>query len=284
MKAHQANFGIRAMAHRLEVSTSGYYAWLKRPPSARAKEDAVLTARVREIHEESRGTYGAPRIHRALAREGIRVGCKRVARLMRECGLAGVCRGRRPKTTRRAPAVRPAPDLVERNFTAEAPNRLWVGDITYVPTAAGFLYLAITLDVFSRRIVGWAMKSSMEADLAVGALNMAIEQRRPENVVHHSDQGSQYTSIAFGRRCREAGVARSMGSVGDCYDNAMAESFFATLECELLDRSNFRTRAEAEGEVFWFIESWYNRRRLHSALSYLSPVDFEKLHQEGAVT
>ena len=282
MRAYQAQFATRTMARVLGVSTSGYYAWLKRPPSAKAKEDAVLAARVRASHERSRGTYGVPRVTADLVGEGFDVGRTRVARLMRECGLAGVSRRKRPKTTRRAPAARPAPDLVERNFTAEAPNRLWVSDITYVPTDTGFLYLAITLDVFSRRIVGLAMHPSMESGLVVRALNMAVEQRRPERVVHHSDQGSQYTSVAFGRRCREAGIVRSMGSVGDCYDNAMAESFFATLECELLDRSSFRNHDEARGEVFWFIEAWYNRERRHSALGYLSPINFEKLHEKGA--
>ncbi len=172
---------------------------------------------------------------------------------------------------------------MDREFTAEAPDRLWVADITYVPTLAGFLYLAVVLDVFSRRIVGWAMASSLQTDLVIDALNMAVAQRRPgESVIHHSDQGSQYTSLKFGKRCREAGIVLSMGSVGDCFDNAMAESFFASLECELLDRTAFSNHAEARGELFRYIEGWYNMRRRHSSIGHQSPVNFEKAYQEAA--
>jgi putative transposase len=175
-------------------------------------------------------------------------------------------------------AARPAPDLVERNFTAAAPNRLWVADITYVPTWAGFLYLAVVLDAFSRKIVGWAMETYLRVELVLKALNMALEQRRPAGVIHHSDQGSQYTSLAFGKRCEETGVRPSMGSVGDCFDNALCETFFATLECELLNRKSFKTQAEARMAVFHFIEGWYNPHRRHSALDYLSPIDYERNH------
>ena len=282
MRAHQAEFRITTMARVLGVSTSGYYAWLKRERSAREKLDSALAERVRAIHERSRGTYGAPRIQAELADEGFPVSRKRVARLMRESGLTGISRRKRPTTTRRVSSVRPAPDLVEREFTADGPDRLWVADITYVPTLAGFLYLAIVLDVFSRRIVGWAMDSSMATDLVVGALEMAIAQRRPEGVIHHSDQGSQYTSLTFGKRCRDAGIALSMGSVGDCYDNAMAESFFASLECELLDQSRFRNHAQAKAELFRYIEGWYNIHRRHSAIGQRSPVNFEKSYLEAA--
>ena len=177
----------------------------------------------------------------------------------------------------------PGPGRVERRFEADAPNRLWVADITYVPTLAGFLYLAIVLDVFSRRVVGWAMAGHLRTALVVEALEMAVDQRRPVAVIHHSDQGCQYTSLAFGARCRERGVALSMGSVGDCFDNAMAESFFATLECELLDRTTLSTHAEARAALFEFIEGWYNTRRRHSSLGYQSPLEFERLHQAGAV-
>ncbi len=280
MRAHQAEFRIATMARVLGVSRSGYYAWLKRPPSAREKSDSALAERVRAIHERSRGTYGAPRIRAELAEEGFPVSRKRIARVMRECGLAGISRRKKPRTTRRDKTARPAPDLVEREFVASGPDRLWVADFTYVPTLAGFLYLAIVLDVFSRRIVGWAMDSSQTADLVVAALEMAIAQRRPEDVVHHSDQGRQYTSLAFGKRCRDAGIALSMGSVGDCYDNAMAESFFASLECELLDQSHFRNHAEARAELFRYIEGWYNTHRRHSAIGYRSPVNFEKSYRE----
>ena len=242
------------MCRVLEVSTSGYYAWCKRSPSARAQADAELTSRMSAIHERSHGTYGAPRVHAELEAAGIQVGRKRVARLMRTAGLVGVSRRKWITTTVRDRNARPAPDLVERNFVAPGPNRLWVADITYIPTWAGFLYLAVVLDAFSRRIVGWAMETHLRTELVLEALNMALAQRRPAGVIHHSDQGTQYTSIAFGMRCRESGVRPSMGSVGDCFDNAMCESFFATLECELLDRRHFRTQVEARMAVFEFIE------------------------------
>ena len=204
---------------------------------------------------------------------------RRVVRVMRAAGIAGVSRRRGPRTTRRAVRVRPAPDRVERRFEAAGPNRLWVADITYVPTLAGFLYLAVVLDVFSRRVVGWAMAAHLCTALVTEALEMAVKQRRPAAVIHHSDQGCQYTSLAFGARCQEWGVTPSMGSVGDCFDNAMAESFFATPECELLDRTRWATHAEARSAVFAFIEGWYNTRRRHSALGYLSPLDFERLRE-----
>jgi putative transposase len=273
---------VATLCHVLGVSSSGYYAWSKRSLSRRAKDDAVLIERIGAIHAASKGTYGAPRIHAELKANGIHIGKKRVARLMRRAGLAGVSRRRFVITTVRDRAWQ-APDLVERNFTAERPNMLWVADITYIPTWAGFLYLAVALDAFSRRIVGWAMATTLHTQLVLDALNMALAMRRPKDVVHHSDQGSQYTSIAFGKRCREAGVRPSMGSVGDAYDNAMAESFFATLECELLDRRRFKTQAEARMAVFEFIEGFYNPRRRHSSLGYLSPVDYERRHEQQAV-
>lgn len=277
MSAHRAEFHVTTMCRVLGVSTSGYYAWESREQSARARADVVLTERIVQIHEDSRQTYGSPRIHAELQDEGQRIGRKRVARLMRESSMAGVSRRRSFRTTRRDPAARPAPDLVDRHFAATAPDQLWVADITYIPTAAGFLFLAVVLDVWSRKIVGWAMSSRMATQLVLEALAMAVEQRRPAGgVVHHSDQGSQYTSTEFGRRCREAGVRPSMGSVGDCYDNAMCESFFATLECELLDRTQFADRTVAKLAVFDFIEGFYNTRRRHSALGYLAPVTFER--------
>jgi len=276
-------FSIRAMCRVLEVSASGYYAWRRRMISARSREDQGLRQTIRAIHARSRQTYGSPRIHAELKEEGTRVGRKRVARLMRELGLAGVSRRKSVRTTRRDPAARPAPDLVDRNFAASKPNQLWVADITYIPTLAGFLYLAVVLDVWSRKIVGWAMSSGLATDIVLDALAMAVEQRGPTaGVIHHSDQGCQYTSIEFGRRCREAGVRASMGSVGDCYDNAMCESFFATLECELLDRIRFTDQKDAELAVFDFIEGFYNTRRRHSALGYLSPVAFERRGQTAA--
>ena len=273
-------YPIQTMCRAFGVSRAGFYAWRDREPSQRARNDAVLTTRIRTIHEASRESYGAPRIHAELKEAGVGVGRKRIARLMKEEGLAGISRRRGTRTTFRDERVRPASDLVDRNFRAEAPDRLWVADITYVPTWAGFLYLAVVLDAFSRRIVGWSMGLDLKTQLVLDALNMALMQRRPTGVIHHSDQGSQYTSVAFGLRCKEAGVRPSMGSVGDAYDNAMCESFFATLECELLDRRKFRTKAEARMAIFQFIEGWYNPGRRHSALGYLSPVNYERAAKE----
>jgi putative transposase len=272
-------YRVRRMCGLLGVSSSGFYAWSKRSGSQRARSDAALLAKIRAIHQRSRGTYGAPRIHYELFTQGVRVSRKRVARLMREAHLQGVSRRRRVTTTVRDRRSRPAPDLVDRQFVAAARDQLWVADITYIPTLSGFLYLAVVVDVWSRRVVGWSMATHLKTELVVAALNMALEQRRPSDVIHHSDQGTQYTSIAFGQRCRQAGVRPSMGSVGDCYDNALCESFFATLECELLDRRRFTTRTEARSAVFDFIEGWYNRHRRHSALGYLSPAEFEKIKE-----
>lgn len=269
----------------LGVSTSGYYAWRNRKTSKREQEDAKLMKLIEKVHSQSQATYGAPRIHAELHRvHGISVGKKRVARLMKQAGLRGAARRRFVTTTTRAPRARPAPDLVQRNFKATRPNALWVADITYIPTARGFLYLAVVLDVFSRRIVGWSIDSSLETSLVLAALNMAIAQRQPSNVIHHSDQGSQYTSLDFGVRCTRANVRPSMGSVGDCYDNAMCESFFATLECELLARRSFSTHGEARQAIFEFIEGWYNPRRRHSSLHYHSPVEFERKYQHEKKT
>jgi putative transposase len=257
---NRARYPIAVMCRVLDVSASGYYAWAKRPVSGRAVMDAALIAEIRVAHAASRGTYGAPRLHVDLADAGIHVSRKRVARLMR---IAGVSRRKSTVTTVRDGA-RQAPDLVDRNFTADEPNMLWVADITYIPTWAGFLYLAVVLDAFSRRIIGWSMATTLHRQVVLDALDMALWQRQPSGVIHHSDRGSQYTSIEFGKRCREAGVRPFMGSVGDAYDNAMAESFFATLECELLDRHRFKTQAEARIAVFEFIEGFYNPRRRHS--------------------
>lgn len=219
MSANQADFPIATMARTLGVSKAGYYAWTRRQPSAHAVADAALLKRIRTVHLSSRQTYGAPRVHADLREQGERHSRKRIARLMRKAGLIGAShRGGGPITTRRDRRARPAPDLVDRNFVAAAPNRLWVADITYLPTATGFLYLAVVLDAFSRRIVGWAMATHLRSDLVLDALEMAVGQRKPRDVIHHSDQGSQYTSLAFGNRCQEAGVRPSMGSVGDAYD------------------------------------------------------------------
>lgn len=278
MNVNQATYPIGSMCRLLQVSRSGFYAQAGRGLSARARQDVVLTSKIQAIHERSRGTYGSPRVHAQLRAEGVRIGRKRVERLMRAAGLQGARRRKFITTTRRDAHAQSAPDLVQRDFRAAGPDQLWVADITYLPTWEGFLYLAIVLDVFSRRIVGWAMENHLRTELVLAALQMALRQRHPQQVIHHSDHGSQYTSIAFGRRCIEAGLRPSMGSVGDCYDNAMAESFFASLECELLDRHHFKTRAEAKMIVFEWIEGWYNITRLHSALQYLSPIEFERRH------
>ena len=250
--------------------------------SDRDRTDLSLTAKIEAIHRRSRGVYGSPNIHAELADEhGIRVGRKRVARLMRTAALRGATLRRYVVTTQADPeAARPI-DLVDRQFYTDGPDRLWVADITYIPTWSGFLYLAMVLDVYSRRVVGWSMETHLRTELILAALNMAITQRQPSAVIHHSDRGCQYTSYAFGKRCREAGVMPSMGSVGDAYDNAMAESFFATLERELLDRRRFKSQAEAKMAVFEWIEGWYNPHRRHSSLGYRSPVNYERAHQRS---
>ena len=276
MSANQACFPIATMARVLGVSKAGYHAWVCRPPSAHAVADEALLKWVRTVHATSRQTYGAPRVHADLQAQGERHGRKRIARLMRQAGLVGAShRHGGPTTTRRDKDARAAPDLVDRDFTASAPNQLWVADITYVPTATGFLYLAVVLDAWSRKVVGWSMANHLRAELVLDAMEMAVGQRRPKDVIHHSDQGNQYASVAFGKRCGEAGVRPSMGSVGDAYDNAMAESFFSTLEAELLSRRRFASQAEARMACFSYIEGWYNPVRLHSALGYRSPMTYE---------
>lgn len=285
MSAHQAEFRITSMCRVLGVSTRGYYAWRSREISARKQVDASLTIEIERIHQASRQTYGSPRIHAELREDGTRIGRKRVARLMRKARIAGVTRRKHVRTTLRDARNRPAPDLVNREFAANGPDQLWVADITYIPTLSGFLYLAVVLDVWSRKIVGWSMSTRLATKVVLDALSMALARRCPEHgVIHHSDQGCQYTSIEFGRRCREHGVRPSMGSVGDCYDNAMCESFFATLECELLDRSRFRTTTEAELAVFDFIEGFYNTKRRHSSIGYLAPATFEARASRATTT
>jgi putative transposase len=275
VKANRADYTVATLCQALGVSTSGYYAWLKRPPSKRDRTDAVLIEKIREVHTWSRGTYGVPRMHPELLDRGIQIGRDRVARLMREAGIQGVSRRKGTRTTRRSSASA-APDLVNRDFSASGPDELWVADITYVPTWTGFVYLAVVIDVWSRKVVGWSMASHLRKKLVLDALGMATSQRNPKGVIHHSDHGSQYTSLAFGKRCQAFDIQISMGSVGDCYDNALAESFFASLECELIDRETFRTRPEARIAVFDYIEAWYNPFRRHKANGQVSPVNFEK--------
>ena len=282
MSAHRAEHAVETQCRVLGISVSGFYASGSRPPSARSIEDARLLGKIRAFHVASRGTYGARRIHADLVDDGEIVGRDRVARLMRREGLEGVSPRKWATTTISDPAQAAAKDLVNREFAADAPNKLWVADITYVPTWEGFLYLAVVLDVWSRRVVGWAMSTSLSTPLVLAALEMAIRSRQPSGVVHHSDHGCQYTSVAFGQKCIDAGVRPSMGSVGDAYDNAMAESFFSTLECELIARTSLKSKDHARGEVFSFIEGWYNPRRRHSALGYKSPQKFEEAALEAA--
>ena len=280
MIAHQAEFRVSSMCRVLRVSRSGFYAWLKESRDLGRDRDDPLLKAIRRIHLDSRGVYGYRRIHAALRQEGWQVNGKRVARLMREHGIRGAGGRRHPITTRQNPEASPAPDRVERRFAAAAVNRLWVSDATYLPTGEGTLYLAVVQDVFSRRVVGWSMAERQRAELMTTALEMALRGRRPgRGVIHHSDRGSQYTSKAFRRLCERHGVEPSMGSTGDCYDNAMAETFFATLERELIDRQpgrRFASRSDARARVFDYVEGFYNQKRLHSSLGYLSPAQFER--------
>jgi putative transposase len=280
--AQKAEHSIKTMCRVLEVSRSGFHAWAGRPRSARARADERLTERILEIHAANRKVYGSPRIHAELAMgDGVRVGRKRVERLMRQAGISGLIPRTRGKTTVSVPGVRVCDDLVDRAFLAAAPNRLWVADITYLRTWEGWLYLVAVQDVFSRRIVGWAMDSHMRTELVCDALQMARANRRPDpGLIWHSDQGSQFVALAFGQQARAAGIAQSMGSKGDCYDNALAESFFATLKKELIHRRPWPTKPELRTEVFDYIETFYNRRRRHSTLGNLSPVEFEMISRE----
>jgi putative transposase len=267
------------MCRVLKVSRTGFYNWERRAPSDRALADAWLSEKIKRIHEQSRGIYGVPRIHAELRLEhDIRVGRKRVARLMKAAGIAGVRPRKRFKTTIRIAGITPATDLVERDFKSPRPNVLWVADITYLRSGEGWLYLAAVQDTYSRQIVGWSMATHMRATLVVDALQMALGRRRPDpGVIHHSDQGSQYVSLAFGRAERQAGIAVSMGSRGDAYDNAVAESFFATLKKELVNRRSWPSRLELQSAVFEYIEAFYNRQRRHSTLGMPSPTTYEQL-------
>jgi len=274
-------YPIATMCRVLEVSTSGYYAWRTRAPSARAKSDAALGQQIVELHERSRRIYGAPKLHADLKDLDIRVGRKRVARLMSLHGIVGVSRRKGCRTTRRDRDARPAPDLVERNFTARAADQLWVADITYVPTKEGWLYLAVVLDLYSRRVVGWAMKSTMQDELVREALRAAILKRRPESgLLCHSDRGTQYASEEYQKQLKSGGLICSMSRKGNCYDNAAVESFFASLKRELVHRTTFQTHRQARAAMFEWIEVWYNRQRRHSTLGYLSPEAFEEKERE----
>ena len=275
--AEKAYLPVSSLCRVLGVSRSGYYAWRERPPSRRSQEDAALTERIAQVHARSRETYGYPRVHAELRALGARCGRRRVAGLMRKAGLRGCgVRGKRRRTTLRDRNAAPAPDLVRREFAAPAPDLLWLADITYVKTDEGFLYLAFLLDAHSRRVVGWSMAEHLRTELVIDALEMAVWRRRPEaGLLHHTDRGSQYTALSFGKRLEEVGIVPSMGRTGSALDNAMAESFVSTLKAELVDRHRFSTREVARVAVFEYVEGFYNRTRLHSALGYESPVDYE---------
>ncbi len=282
--SERARHDVSTLCRLLKVSRSGFYAWLRRPKSARALADEVLTEQVRIVFEDNRKVYGAPRIHAGLAEAGVRVGRKRVARLMQAAQIVGCHRRKRSfSITRQDPKADVAPDRVDRKFVATAPNQLWVADVTYVPTVQGWLYLACVTDVFSRLVIGWSMASHRKTDLVVDAVTMAVHRRggHVPGVIHHSDRGGEYSSHALERELRRHGALASMGSVADCFDNALAESVFATLECELFDQQphgRFATRREAKLAVFDYLETFYNPRRRHSALGHISPAAFETQH------
>lgn len=284
----KALYDITVLCRLIKVSRSGFYAWQSRPKSDRALADEVLTEQIRAVFDANRRLYGSPKIHAELADENVHVGRKRVARLMRQAGIVGCHRRKRSfSITQQDPTAAAAPDLVDRKFVATAPNQLWVADVTYVPTVQGWLYLACVTDVFSRMVLGWSMASHRKTDLVVDAVAMAVQRRggHVPGVVHHSDRGGEYTSHALERELRRHGALASMGSVADCYDNALAESLFATLECELFDQQpggRFQTRREAKLAVFDYLEAFYNPRRRHSALGQISPAQFEARHTAQA--
>ncbi len=277
IQGEKAAYPVALLCRVLGVARSGFYAWARREVSARATRDAELAAHIAAAHTLSRSTYGAPRIHAELRAAGVRCARKRVARLMRAAGLIGCHRRRRTRTTIADPARVPAPNLVARDFAAPTPDRLWLGDITYVATREGWLYLAILLDAHSRRVVGWAMADHLRTELALDALAMALRSRRPPpGLVHHTDRGGQYTAAAYQAILAAHGVVCSMSRAGECLDNAVAESFFATLKAELVDTRPWPTRAAARTAIFEWIVVWYNRQRRHSALGYRAPVAYEE--------
>ncbi len=275
----KATFAVGLLCDVLQVTRSGYYAWTKAKPSARARQCERLKAEIRAIHSEHRERYGSPRVHAELQARGHRVGRKRVERLMREDGLK--CRPKRrfKRTTERAAHHPVAPNVLERNFNTARPDAGWVGDITYIWTAEGWAYLAVLLDLYSRRVVGWALRSSLDRELALAALDQALMRRSPApGLVHHTDRGSQYTSAEYRERLRAHGIDASMSRVGDCWDNAVAESFFATLKKELVHGCAFQTRTEAYDAIADYIENYYNAVRRHSAIGYRTPVEMELTH------
>jgi len=275
--AHFTQFPMRLMCRALEVSRSGYYAWRKRPASRRSMKNRLLLERIKEVHKNSRKTYGSPRVHRQLLAEGERCGRGRVERLMSANGIRAKQKRKFVATTDSKHDLPVAENILQREFHVEEPNRVWLSDITYIPTDEGWLYLAGVLDLCSRTAVGWSMGESLETGLVLDALKMAHQRRRPgDGLIHHSDRGSQYASDDYGDLLKSYGMQMSMSRKGDCWDNAVMESFFGTLKKELIHNRRYRTRAEARQDIFEFIEVFYNRERLHSSLGYMSPADYEK--------
>jgi putative transposase len=278
---HRDTFPVRRMCNELDVSPSGYYAWRKRPPSTREMANQELYDKIKAVHDDNHGVYGSPRIYRELKDQGIACSENRIARLMRLRGLRAKQTTRFRSTTKRNPAHPVAPNLLKRNFVAKRPNQKWLSDITYIPTREGWLYLAAILDLYTRRIVGWAMSDRITGDLTISALKMALRQRQPMcGLLHHSDQGSQYTDRKYQALLKDHGIQISMNSVGSWYDNAPMESFFGTLKSELVHHRAYLTRAEAQSDLFYYVEAFYNRRRRHSALNYISPHAYECLYYQ----
>jgi putative transposase len=282
--AEKAGFGVAYLCRQLEVSRSGYYAWLDRVDSKRAQEDSALADQVRETFEQHEGRYGSPRVHASLRRDGHRVGRHRVARLMREGQLRAKHRRRYVRTTDSNHSFPKAANVLDRNFAPSGPNRVWAGDITYLPALGKWLFLAVVLDLFSRRVVGWSVSESIDQQLALSALQAGIEQWAPgPGLVHHSDRGCQYAATSYRSLLETQGMVCSMSRTGNCWDNAPVESFFSTLKTELLaGRPVFESKEEAEAVLFEYIEVYYNRQRLHSSLGYLSPDEFEARAQQRA--
>ncbi len=284
IEAEKAHYPVALLCRHLAVSRSGYYAWRRRRACPRRQQDQELAQQVEAIHKQSRGTYGRPRVHAELRARGIRTSGKRVGRLMRERGLCARRPRRCPRTTDSRHSLPVAPNVLDRQFTTTAPDRVWVGDITYVRTEQGWLYLAVLLDLYSRRVVGWAMGETLERRLCLDALRMALGSRNPlPGLVHHTDRGSQYASHEYRELLQARGIQCSMSRRGNCWDNAVAESFFKSFRAELTDRVPFATRAQARRAIFEYIEVFYNRRRLHSSLGYRTPAQFESLYDPAAV-
>ena len=276
--AYRHEYPITTMCRVLEVSVSGYYAWSKRPSSQRSREDAQLAEQVKITFQSNRGVYGSPRVHAELQAQGIRCARKRVARLMREQEVFARRPRHRTITTQSEPSAQVAPNLLERDFSADEPNTKWVADTTYIWTAQGWLYLAVVLDLFSRMVVGWSMAATQDATLVMHALHMAIARRRPQaGLLHHTDRGSTYTSESYQALLRQEGMVASMSRTADCYDNAAMESFFHSFKGECIDGQSFPTRAQARSITFDYIETFYNRTRRHSTLHYLSPLTYEQV-------